>query len=290
MLKYEVWIFGSMSIELPEARIFAEQMQEVLPGKRIDSIDSQDMERMLGMGIGKDHLFDFDGLVGRTVEAVTARGNTIRVMLSGGFNIVHGPEYGGRIRLVQPGEKVPKYHLKLLFSDGSVLSMRNTGMGIIYALKDEHLHESYLYKRDYLSSMSPTDPVFTWEKFKMLFGEEDRQLKPMLVGKEAFLSGISNATFQDVLFRAKIHPKTKASKLSEDQLKGVYYAIMHVIAQRLELGGKEKFTDLYGNPGRYIAAMGPNYKDRKCPNCGTPIQKLAHGGGHVYLCPSCQFE
>jgi formamidopyrimidine-DNA glycosylase len=279
-----------MSIELPEARIFAEQMQEVLPGKRIESIDTQDMERMLGLSVGKEHLFDFGSLAGRTIEAVTAKGNTIRFMLNGGFNIVHGPEYGGRIRLVQPGEKVPKHHLKLEFSDSTVLSMRNTGMGIIYALKDEHLHESYLYKRDYLGSLSPLDPVFTWDKFKMLVGEENRQLKPLLVGKEAFVTGISNAIFQDVLFRAKVHPKTKANTLSEEQLKGIFYGILLVIAKRLDLGGKEKFTDLYGKPGGYVAAMGPNYKDRACPNCGTPIKKLAHGGGHVYLCPSCQVE
>lgn len=279
-----------MSIELPEARIFAAQMQEVLPGKQIESIDTQDMERMLGGGPGREHLFDFESLIGRTIEAVTARGNTIRIMLSGNFNIVHGPEYGGRIRFVQPGENVPKHHLKLGFSDGSVLSMRNTGMGVIYALGDEHLHDSYLYKRDFLGSLSPIDPVFTYEKFKMLVGVESRQLKPLLVGKEAFVTGISNATFQDVLFRAKVHPKTKADHLTELQLIGVYDGILNVIEQRLKLGGKDKFTDLYGNPGKYVAAMGPNYKDQDCPDCGTPIKKLAHGGGHVYLCPTCQIE
>ena len=279
-----------MSIELPEARIFAEQMQEALPGKGIESIDSQDMKRMLELGVGKEHFFDFGSIVGRTVEAVTSRGNTIRIKMSGGFNIVHGPEYGGRIRLVQPGEKVPKYHLKLEFSDSSVLSMRNTGMGVIYALKDEHLHEAYLYKRDFLGGLSPTDLEFTWDKFKMLVGGENRQLKPLLVGKDAFVTGISNATFQDVLFRAKVHPKTKTSSLSEEQLKGLYDGIQHVIRERLKLGGKDKFTDLYGKPGEYVAAMGPNYKNRECPNCGTTIKKLAHGGGHVYLCPSCQTE
>ncbi|MBT4321176.1 hypothetical protein HOD50_11200, partial [Candidatus Bathyarchaeota archaeon] len=247
-----------MSIELPEARIFAEQMQEALPGKGIESIDSQDMKRMLELGVGKEHFFDFGSIVGRTVEAVTSRGNTIRIKMSGGFNIVHGPEYGGRIRLVQPGEKVPKYHLKLEFSDSSVLSMRNTGMGVIYALKDEHLHEAYLYKRDFLGGLSPTDLEFTWDKFKMLVGGENRQLKPLLVGKDAFVTGISNATFQDVLFRAKVHPKTKTSSLSEEQLKGLYDGIQHVIRERLKLGGKDKFTDLYGKPGEYVAAMGPN--------------------------------
>ena len=63
-----------MSIELPEAWIFAAKMQEALPGKVIESVDTKDMERMLGLAEGKEHLFDFDSVVGRTVEAVTAMG------------------------------------------------------------------------------------------------------------------------------------------------------------------------------------------------------------------------
>lgn len=78
----------------------------------------------------------------------------------------------------------------------------------------------------------------------MLVGEENRQLKPLLVGKEASVTGISNAIFQDVLFRARVHPKTKATDLSEEQLRGVYDGIQLVISQRLTLGGKAKFTDL----------------------------------------------
>ncbi|UCE12610.1 MAG: zf-TFIIB domain-containing protein [Candidatus Heimdallarchaeota archaeon] len=34
--------------------------------------------------------------------------------------------------------------------------------------------------------------------------------------------------------------------------------------------------------------MGPNMKGQTCPECRTPIEKLAFGGGHVYLCPKCQ--
>jgi formamidopyrimidine-DNA glycosylase len=34
--------------------------------------------------------------------------------------------------------------------------------------------------------------------------------------------------------------------------------------------------------------MGPNMKGKVCPACGTPVEKISHGGGHVYLCPKCQ--
>lgn len=112
----------------------------------------------------------------------------------------------------------------------------------------------------------------------------------MLVGKDAFILGVSNATFQDVLYRAKIHPKRRASDLSEDELHALYDAIKTVVTERLEKHGKEKFQDIYGVKGGYMAAMGPNMKDQKCPNCGSAIMKLTHGGGSVYLCPSCQQE
>lgn len=279
-----------MSIEMPEARIFAEQMNEILPGMTITSIDTKDMDNMMKLALGKEHLFDFIRITGKTVEKVRSRGNTIHVKLSKGHNIVIGPEYGGRIRLLTAGEKIPKYHLKLVFSDGSIIAVRNTGMGVIYSLRDEHLPESYLYKRDFLEGISVSDPEFTWETFKELVWGEFRQLKPLLVGKNAFFRGISNAIFQDVLFRARVHPKTKACMLSEEQLLGVFDGINIVVEQRRKLGGKVQFTDLYGEPGGYVASMGSNFKDRECPNCGTLIIKLAHGGGHVYLCPSCQLE
>jgi formamidopyrimidine-DNA glycosylase len=102
--------------------------------------------------------------------------------------------------------------------------------------------------------------------------------------------GISNAIFQDVIYRARIHPKRKASSLSEEELRKLYDAIRYVVDERLKRGGKAEFQDIHGVEGRYIAAMGPNMKDSQCPRRGTTIQKIAHGGGHVYICPSCQTE
>ena len=145
-----------------------------------------------------------------------------------------------------------------------------------------------MYKRDFLNGVSPDEPEYTWDWFKETIGGLNRQLKPLLVGKDAPLIGISNATFHDVIYRACVHPKRKVSDLSEGELRGLYDNIKLVIEERLRLKGKHQFVDINGERGRYVAAMGPNMKDRSCPKCGTAIQKLAHGGGHVYLCPICQ--
>ena len=276
-----------VSIELPEAHIFANQMNEALQEKKIKSYDLRDIERMVKIGFIRN-VSDFGDLVGRKITCVTSRGNTIRVRLDGGMNLLIGPEYGGVIRLVGEGGESPKYHLRLDFADGSRLIVRITSMGIISALKDSELEKSYLYRRDFLGGVSPDSEEFTFERFQELMGGENRQIKPLLVGKEALFVGLSNSAYQDAIYRAGIHPKRRASELSEDELRALYDAINAVIQERLRLGGKDEFTDLYGNPGGYTPAMGPNMKGQNCPKCGVPIERFAHGGGHVYLCPGCQ--
>jgi formamidopyrimidine-DNA glycosylase len=276
-----------MSIELPEAHILAKQMKNALIGKKIKSYDLRDIERMIKIGFIKD-IADFNDLVDRTVLDVTARGNTIHVIFDEGINLLIGPEYGGLIRYLECGDKVPKYHLILDFTDGTKLTTRITSMGHIGAVKDEKLDQSYMYQRDFLEGVSPIDDEFTFERFYEFMHDKNKQIKPLLVGKEAFLVGLSNAAYQDIIYRAGIHPKRKASELSREELQALFEAIDAVIKERLSLEGKVQFTDIYGNSGRYIPVMGPNMKDQNCPKCGTPIEKLAHGGGHVYLCPRCQ--
>jgi formamidopyrimidine-DNA glycosylase len=113
-------------------------------------------------------------------------------------------------------------------------------------------------------------------------------LKSVLVGKDAVVVGLSNSAFQDIIYRARLHPKRKASELKKDERKALFDAIRLLIQERIRLNGKDQFQDLYGNQGGYTPAMGPNMKQQTCPKCGTLIEKLSMGGGHVYLCPNCQ--
>jgi len=113
-------------------------------------------------------------------------------------------------------------------------------------------------------------------------------LKSVLVGKDAVVVGLSNSAFQDIIYRARLHPKRKASELSKDERRALYAAISRVLQERIRLNGKDQFYDLYGNQGSYTPAMGPNMKQRNCPVCGGSIETLSLGGGHVYFCPKCQ--
>ena len=279
-----------MSIELPEAKILAEQMDEELRGKCVRSCHLRDHERLQRIGMMDKDTRSFDRLVDGKIESVTSRGNVMRVKLDNGMNLILGPEYGGRIFYHTSEETVPgKFHLKVDFSDNTSLTVRLTSMGLINAVKDSELEQSYVYRRDFNPEVpSPLDEEFTFERFSKLSADNNRMLKSVLVGKDAVVVGLSNSAFQDIIYRARLHPKRKASELDEDERRALYDAIRLVLNERIRLNGKDQFLDLYGNRGGYAPAMGPNMKQQPCPNCGTPVERLSVGGGQVYFCSHCQ--
>ena len=274
-----------MSFEYPEARLLAAQLDETIKGKTIESYDLRDFEKIHRIGFINRDLDEFKRLIGRKVKQASSSGNTLRVRLDGEMNLLLAPEYGGVILYHRAGDEA-KYHLRLGFSGGDSLTVRLTSMGVIYAARDNQLDGIYIYRRDYRGAPSPVD--LTSDRFVKLITSKATQLKPILVGKDAIVTGLSNSAFQDVIFRAGIHPRRKSSELSHDQINTLYSAINTLIKERLRLGGKDEIVDLFGKRGGYIPTMGPSMKDRDCPRCGVKVVRIALGGGQVYLCPGCQ--
>ncbi len=275
-----------MSFEFPEARLLAGQLDETINGKTIESYDLKDYEKIHRIGFINRNLDDFKRLVGRRIEGAGSSGNTIRIRLERGMNLLLAPEYGGVILYHRAGEDSSKYHLRLDFSGGDSLTVRLTSMGVIYAALDDQLDDVYIYRRDYRGAPSPVD--LTRERFTELITSKATQLKPLLVGKDAIMTGLSNSAFQDVLYRAGIHPHRKASELTPEQVEALYSAIRTLVEERLSLGGKDEVVNLFGKLGGYTPVMGPNMKDKVCSRCGANVEKMAHGGGQVYYCPMCQ--
>lgn len=280
-----------MSIELPEAYILSKQMNSELHGKQVRSCELRNYQKLQRTGFINKRIADFDRIAGGTVGSVVSRGNVIRIKLDNGMNLILAPEYGGRILYHPKGSVAPaKFNLKLCFGDDTVLTVALTGMGVIQALKDDELTSSYVYRRDFLSSISsPIDEEeFSFERFAKELADKNVNIKSAIVGKEAVVVGLSNSAFQDILHRAKINPKRKASSLAENEKRALCDAISLVVRRRIQSGGKNQFVDLYGKDGTYISSMGPNMKGQSCPTCGTEAERISLGGGQVYFCPKCQ--
>lgn len=278
-----------MSVEGPESHILATQMTGELACSTIATAEVHDVSGLQRSGFVNADLADFDRLVGGHIDTVIARGNTIHVDLDNDANLIIGPEYGGRVLLHEPGEDPPaRTHLVLDLDDGRRLSVRLTGMGVLRCDTDEQMAGNHIYARDFSGRPDPVAKPLSAKAFETLISTRTHGLKTVLVGKDAVLVGLSNSAFQDILHRAGLHPKRKASELSPNEQRRLHRALCTLISERMRLGGKHDFVNLYGQPGRYQPAMGPTYKDTLCPACDTPIEALSLGGGRVYYCPTCQ--
>jgi formamidopyrimidine-DNA glycosylase len=279
-----------VSVELPETQILAEQMTSTLLENKIKSCDIQDSEKLQKIGFMNKKVKDYKRLVGCKVKSILFRGNVIRIQMNKKMNLVLCPDYGAKILFHENEDTLPKkHHLKIEFTDGSFLTIRQTGMGLVYSATDQEVKNLYVIKRDFSDIPSPVgEHDFTFEKFDELLDAKHQNIKGAIVGKTAIVVGLSNAAFQEIIYKAGIHPKRNTSTLTYDEKHNVYDSMKQILNARICSGGKDNWLNLYGEPGRHTPVMGPNMKDKHCPECAAPIEKIAHGGGHVYFCPRCQ--
>lgn len=279
-----------MSVELPETLILAEQMTNTILEKKIKSCDVKDSAKLQKIGFMNKKLKDYERLVGCKIKSITHRGNVIRIQLNQKMNIVLCPDYGANILFHNNEETLPKkHHLKVEFTDGTYLTIRQTGMGLVYSATDQEVKDLYVIKRDFSDTPSPVgEHDFTFERFAELLDAKGQNIKAAIVGKTAVVVGLSNAAFQEIIYKAGIHPKRSTSTLSDAEKNDLYDSMKQILNSRICSGGKDNWVDLYGTPGRHTPVMGPNMKDKSCPQCNAAIEKISHGGGQIYLCPRCQ--
>jgi formamidopyrimidine-DNA glycosylase len=273
--------------ELPEFVILARQFNETLTGKRVRKGSLGTVRHKFVWYNRTPQEFETETR-GKSVGKVSSRGKWLFAPLEPGFVLVLG-ECGGKVLFHPAGVAVPKkYHLCLSFEDGSSLTVTTQMWGAMELYqKGEERH------RKYIRDMRPTpiDAGFTLEYFSALVDEigrgEKRSAKGLLT-QEQLIPGLGNAIAQDILFRAKLHPRHPVEDLGKAQIRQFFRAIQKTVAQVIELGGRYDECDLYNHPGGYVRLMDKNAAGKPCPECGKRIEKIQYLGGACYFCPRCQ--
>jgi formamidopyrimidine-DNA glycosylase len=273
--------------ELPEYLTLAKQMNDTLQDKIIE-------RGQLG---NKPHKFvwynrthqEFEHLThGKRVGTACARGRWLFVPLEPGYVLVFG-ECGGRILYHAPGATPPKkYHLAIGFEDGSALTATTQLWGAM-----ELYEQGQELEREYIQDMrtTPVDPEFTFDYVNALIDSlvegKKRSVKGLLT-QEQLIPGLGNASSQDIMFRAGLHPKHPLKELTASQRQRLHDAILATVMEIIQLGGRYDEVDLYSQPGGYIRLMDKNAVGKPCPECGRSIEKIQYLGGACYFCPVCQ--
>lgn len=273
--------------EIPECVTIAHQMAEHLSGKRI-------VKGTLG---NSPHKFvwynrsprEFAGLVkGKMIGKATSKERWILIPMEPGYVLVFG-ECGGKILLHRSESQLPtRYHLSLHFEDASALSATTQMWGAM------ELHEKGKeLERQYLKGMriTPVDSGFTPAYLDALIKEciaEGKKSVKGILTQDQLIPGLGNAIAQDIMFKARLHPRQPIAGLSKEKVRDLHRAIVETVNEAIRLGGRNDEVDLLGNHGRYVRLMDKAAVGHPCPECGTKIEKTAYLGGACYYCPKCQ--
>lgn len=273
--------------ELPEYIVLAGQMNDTLQGKLIQSGNLGNSPHKFVWYNRTDE--EFAALTeGKRVGEAWAKGRWLFIPLEPGYVLLFG-ECGGKMLYHSPGSNLPKkYHLCITFEDDSFFTATTQMWGAM-----ELYEKGEEQNREYVKDMrtTPIEPGFTFKYFSTLIdglvAEKKRSAKALLT-QDQIIPGLGNAIAQDILFRARLHPRHPISDLDADQRKALYDALINTVAEVVEKGGRYDEFNLYGNRGKYVRIMDKNAVSKPCPECGGEIKKTQYLGGACYFCPSCQ--
>ncbi len=274
-------------IELPETYVLAEQINETLAGKVIKNAIANASPHKFAWYTGDPSLYHLL-LNGKTVTAAYpgtkyTSGGCVEIECDDMLLIITTP-----IKYHAQGDKLPpKHQLWLEFEDGSSLTCTIQMWGSMFCYKSD---ENGL-PDEYKVNKSPTPLQDSFDKVyfdKLLSGVKKNMSAKAFLATEQRIPGLGNGCVQDILFNAKIHPKTKLDKLSDNELDMLFHSVKETLLKMTKQGGRDTEKDLFGKNGGYKTILSAKTVAYQCIACGSAIVREAYLGGNIYFCPTCQ--
>ncbi|MBI5831545.1 MAG: hypothetical protein HZB16_04435 [Armatimonadetes bacterium] len=277
-------------IEHPEAVLLARQLTEHVVGRRIAEAVRGNWPHKFAFYSGEPAWYA-ERLCEQEVRAAWARGVLIMVAAGDDWVLVLGGG-GERITLHPPGApRPPRHQLLLEFEDGAALSVKVAGWGSCQLwTPDQAANHAWCGSLGW----PPSDERFTDDYFLALFeplaDDDVRSIKAFLISDPG-VSGMGNGYLHDMLWRARLHPRTRAATLDREQRLALHAAVVRVTHDALAGGGRDDEYDLFGAKGRYARRLCARTVGATCTACGQGVlTKDSFLGGSVYWCPVCQPE
>lgn len=225
-------------------------------------------------------------LEGRRVASVERRGHFLRFALDGDLVLVVNAMLAGRYFLHEPGAAAPKKQeglaLALELDDGRALRYVDAKrMGKVYVARAAQEADIPGYRDLGVDVLSE---AFTEGAFLELIARRRDQVRVFLMDKSA-LASIGNAYADEILFAARIHPKTFCAKLAPGERVALYQAIRRVLAEAIDEVARrgeaidKKVRDFLAVRGR---------AGQPCRACGTTLRAVRVGASDSCFCPTCQ--
>ena len=161
------------------------------------------------------------------------------------------------------------------FVGGGEIRYRNTRkLGGVWLVRDGD------EQAELLGALGPDALSVSRTQFAARLARRRGALKAALMD-QSFLAGIGNILADEILWQARLHPKTQIAQLSEHERKALQTTTRRVLHQAVQ--GYD-----YVPRRRTWLSHVRGLPDAACPRCRTRLERTVAAGRTTYFCPSCQ--
>ena len=119
-----------------------------------------------------------------------------------------------------------------------------------------------------------------------------RHIKVALLDQK-ILAGVGNIYASEILHEAKVDPRTRCHRLSQNTCDRIATACSRILHHAIKMEGSSIGDETYrtadNRPGRYQRFHKVyGRSDNKCFRCETKIQRVVQAQRSTFFCPQCQ--
>lgn len=277
--------------ELPEIEVLRRDLEKEVVGRRFKEVDVRPGTNSMKVIRRHGRRKEFQDLIaGAKVEKADRIGKLLVFELDNERSLVVDlGGTGGLVKTSASGEMVTHTHLVISFTIGGQLRVidpkHEAEVYVIDKAEADQLRESQPFLID------PLTHQFTWHYFSQLLYEQAKPMKELLVD-EKFICGLGDIYSDEVLFVAGLRFDRQSDKLSSQDVRRLYRALMETLQESVKARGTNsagEFTDLQGEQGAYeIELKVFERAGEACRRCRQDIVQESYSGGMTYFCPQCQ--
>jgi len=226
-------------------------------------------------------------LEGQAIRTVNRRAKYLLFDTAAGTMLLHLGMSGSLRVLEGPVPPGAHDHLDIDFAGGRRLRFNDPRrFGSVHWVRGDALSHPLL--KDL--GPEPLGPDFSGER--LYAGSRGRRvsIKPYIMNGRVVV-GVGNIYASEALYRAGIHPRRPAGRISLRRMNTLAGAIRDVLAEAIDQGGTtlRDFTWGDGRPGYFqqqLAVYGR--AGDPCPGCGQPLRSEVLGQRATFYCAACQ--
>ena len=269
--------------ELPEVETVVRELSNEICG---DSISSVDIFRNNPIVQGDLEAFQKQ-LIGKKFKYVTRRAKYLIFHLHPyGFMVAH-MRMTGKFIVCDPIDMPSKYnrvwfHLKsgrlMIFDD-----VRCFGTLEVY----EKLSDSKALNK---LGIEPFSEDLNVNYFKSKVASSKREIKSILLDQQ-IIAGLGNIYVSEILFRSKISPLRTSETIRNKEWSQIIKYTQSVLEEAINNNGTtisnfRRVDDKTGKFQQFLKVY--DKKEKPCPDCGIPIQRIVQQQRSTFFCPECQ--